>query len=503
VGMACRKRQTRFSGRTFTRPASRTTIHIYVDRARSAAILLGMPRAVVGEPADLKREPSRIGRRGFIVLTSITVAIGGFLFGYDTAVISGAILFVRNQFHLTSFQTEIAVSIVLAGALAGTMAGGYLGDRFGRKPTLIMTAVVYGIFALTTGLATGTFVFVISRLFVGAAVGISSMLVPLYIAELAPEDIRGALVTLNQLAISSGVVIAYYVDYLLAGSGNWRWMFMSAVVPSVVLLAGLMFLPETPRWLAARGDFSGAAKVLHRIETSEKAARALQELRDVTEKDQLNFRDLLAPAFRKPLIAGIGLAIFQQITGVNTIVYYAPTIFQMVGFGSAGNAILATFLIGFVGLTFTIISMFLVDKVGRRPLLLISLAGMGVVLLHLAIILGDPHPKKWMVLTDVLVYLAAFDLGLGPIFWLLISEIYPTTIRAQAMSLATLAIWASDFLVTATFLTIVEHIGMRGCFMLFAGLCVVAFVFSFRIVPETRGRTLEQIENSWNRLIIR
>jgi MFS transporter, SP family, galactose:H+ symporter len=462
-----------------------------------------MPRAVVGEPADLKREPSRIGRRGFIVLTSITVAIGGFLFGYDTAVISGAILFVRNQFHLTSFQTEIAVSIVLAGALAGTMAGGYLGDRFGRKPTLIMTAVVYGIFALTTGLATGTFVFVISRLFVGAAVGISSMLVPLYIAEIAPEDIRGALVTLNQLAISSGVVIAYYVDYLLAGSGNWRWMFMSAVVPSVVLLAGLMFLPETPRWLAARGDFSGAAKVLHRIETSEKAARALQELRDVTEKDQLNFRDLLAPAFRKPLIAGIGLAIFQQITGVNTIVYYAPTIFQMVGFGSAGNAILATFLIGFVGLTFTIISMFLVDKVGRRPLLLISLAGMGVVLLHLAIILGDPHPKKWMVLTDVLVYLAAFDLGLGPIFWLLISEIYPTTIRAQAMSLATLAIWASDFLVTATFLTIVEHIGMRGCFMLFAGLCVVAFVFSFRMVPETRGRTLEQIENSWNRLIIR
>ena len=224
---------------------------------------------------------------------------------------------------------------------------------------------------------------------------------------------------------------------------------------------------------------------------------------DVTEKDQLNFRDLLAPAFRKPLIAGIGLAIFQQITGVNTIVYYAPTIFQMVGFGSAGNAILATFLIGFVGLTFTIISMFLVDKVGRRPLLLISLAGMGVVLLHLAIILGDPHPKKWMVLADVLVYLAAFDLGLGPIFWLLISEIYPTTIRAQAMSLATLAIWASDFLVTATFLTIVEHIGMRGCFMLFAGLCVVAFVFSFRMVPETRGRTLEQIENSWNRSIIR
>jgi MFS transporter, SP family, galactose:H+ symporter len=439
-------------------------------------------------------------RRGFIVLTSITVAIGGFLFGYDTAVISGAILFVRKQFALGSVQTEIAVSIVLAGALAGTAAGGFLGDRFGRRPTLIMTAVVYGIFALTTGLATGPVVFIISRLCVGAAVGISSMLVPLYIAELAPEEIRGALVTLNQLAISTGVVVAYYVDYLLAGSGNWRWMFMSAVVPSIILLAGLMFLPETPRWLAAHGDFASAATVLGRIEGPDKAARDLEELRDVTEKDQLKFRDLLVKRFRKPLIAGIGLAIFQQITGVNTIVYYAPTIFQMVGFGSAGNAILATFLIGFVGLLFTIVSMFLVDKIGRRPLLLVSLAGMGLILLHLALILGDPHPKKWLVLTDVLAYLAAFDLGLGPIFWLLISEIYPTTIRAQAMSLATMTIWAGDFLVTATFLTVVEHLGMRGCFLLFAGLCLVAFVFSLRMVPETRGQTLEQIENSWNRL---
>jgi len=456
------------------------------------------PRDSSDQPSGTGNRSSPISRRSFIVLTSITVAIGGFLFGYDTAVISGAILFVRDQFHLSSVQTEVAVSIVLAGAFAGTALGGYLGDRFGRRPTLLMTALVYGIFALTTGLATGPWVFVISRLFVGAAVGISSMLVPLYIAELAPEGIRGALVTLNQLAISTGVVIAYYVDYLLAASGNWRWMFMSAVVPSVVLLVGLMFLPETPRWLAAHGKFSQAATVLARIEVPEKAARDLEELRHVTEIDQLRFKDLLVRRFRKPLIVGIVLAIFQQITGVNTIVYYAPTIFQMVGFSNAGNAILATFLIGFVGLLFTVISMFLVDKVGRRILLLISLSGMGIALLHLALILGDPHPKKWLVVADILVYLAAFDLGMGPIFWLLISEIYPTTVRAQAMSLATMAIWAGDFLVTATFLTVVEHLGMRGCFLLFAGLCVVAFVFSLRIVPETRGRTLEEIENSWN-----
>jgi MFS transporter, SP family, galactose:H+ symporter len=466
-------------------------------KATASDLSPGGAAANLASPGD---GPPPKARRAFIVLTSITVAIGGFLFGYDTAVISGAILFVRSQFHLGSVQTEVAVSIVLAGALAGTAIGGYLGDRFGRKPTLIMTALVYGIFALTTGLANGTLVFVVSRLFVGAAVGISSMLVPLYIAELAPEDIRGALVTLNQLAISTGVVVAYYVDYLLAGSGNWRWMFMSAVVPSIVLLAGLLFLPETPRWLAANGNFDSAATILARIEGPSQVARDLEELRHVTETDKLKFRDLLVRRFSKPLIVGIGLAIFQQITGVNTIVYYAPTIFQMVGFSNAGNAILATFLIGLVGLAATIVSMFLVDKVGRRPLLLISLGGMGLVLLHLALILGDPHPKKWLVVADILVYLAAFDIGLGPIFWLLISEIYPTTVRAQAMSLATIAIWASDFLVTATFLTVVEHLGMRGCFLLFAALCVVAFVFSFRMVPETRGRTLEQIENSWNRL---
>jgi SP family galactose:H+ symporter-like MFS transporter len=444
--------------------------------------------------------PSRISRRGFIILTSITVAIGGFLFGYDTAVISGAILFVRSQFHLSSVQTEVAVSIVLAGAFAGTAAGGYLGDRFGRRATLLMTALTYGVFALTTGLANGPAVFVLSRFFVGVAVGVSSMLAPLYIAELAPEDIRGALVTLNQMAISTGVVVAYYVDYLLAGSGNWRWMFMSALLPSIVLLAGLIFLPETPRWLATRGEFAAAAKVLNQIEDPDKAARDLEELRHVTEVDRLKFRDLLVRRFSKPLIAGIGLAIFQQVTGVNTIVYYAPTIFQMVGFGSAGTAILATFLIGAVGLAAAVLSMFLVDKLGRRPLLLTSIGGMGLVLLHLAWILGDPHPTKWLVLADVLVYLAFFCIGLGPVFWLLISEIYPTTVRAQAMSLATMANWASNFVVAATFLTFVEHLGMRGCFLVFAGLCLAAFVFSFRMVPETRGRTLEQIENSWNPL---
>jgi sugar porter (SP) family MFS transporter len=435
-----------------------------------------------------------------VFLTSVTIALGGFLFGYDTAVISGAILFVRRQFNLGSIETEAAVSIVLAGALLGAAAGGYLGDRFGRRPTMLVIALIYGVFGATTGLANGVTVFVLSRFFVGAAVGVSSMLTPLYIAELAPADIRGALVTLNQLAISTGVVVAYYVDYLFAGSGSWRWMFISAVVPAILLLVGLAYLPETPRWMASQGRFEDAQNILTRIEGPQEVQRDIEDLRHIAEADRLKLRDLFNRRFSKPLIVGIVLAIFQQITGVNTIVYYAPTIFQMVGFTNASNAILVTFLIGFVGLVAVIVSMFLVDKIGRRPLLLVSLAGMCVILFHLAHVLAEPSPKKWMVVADIIFYLAAFDIGLGPIFWLLISEIYPTTVRGQAMSVATVAIWASDFLVTATFLTLVEHLGMTGSFRLFAVLSLAAFIFSYWMVPETRGRTLEEIENSWGQV---
>ncbi|HEV2398800.1 MAG TPA: sugar porter family MFS transporter [Candidatus Sulfotelmatobacter sp.] len=442
-------------------------------------------------------EPSESSRRFFLILTSVTAAIGGFLFGYDTAVISGAILFVRRDLHLTAAQTEFAVSIVLAGALIGAALGGYLGDRFGRRRTLVITAIVFGVFGLTTGLAAGLWPFVLSRFLVGCAVGVSSMLAPLYIAELAPKHIRGALVTLSQLAISTGVVVAYYVDYLLAAGGNWRWMFISALVPSVILLLGLIYLPESPRWLAAEGRFAEAASVLARAESAAEVREDLKQLQVVTATDNVSFRDLAQHRFRKPLLVGIVLAVIQQVTGVNTIVYYAPTILQMVGFGSAGNAILATFLIGFVGLLTTIVSMFLVDRVGRRILLLVSIGGMGISLVHLAWTLGGAHPTKWVVLTDILVYLAAFDIGLGPVFWLLISEIYPTTVRAEAMSLATMANWGSNFLVAATFLSLVDHLGMRGSFLLFAALCFVAFLFAAYMVPETRGRTLEQIESSW------
>jgi MFS transporter, SP family, galactose:H+ symporter len=438
-------------------------------------------------------------QRRFTIVIATTIAIGGLLFGYDTAVISGAILFVRNQFHLTSIQTELAVSIVLAGALFGASCGGYLGDRFGRRPVLAATALIYAVFGFATGASHSLSAFLVARLFIGFAVGLSSMLTPLYIAELAPAKTRGALVTLNQIAITSGAVVAYYVDYLFAPSGNWRWMFMSAIIPSAILLAGLFFLPETPRWLSAQGRFDEAFRVLARIEDIAEAERDIAELRRLVEIDQLKFSDLVASRFAKPLAIGVGLAVFQQITGVNTVVYYAPTIFRSAGFPSESSAIWATFIMGLVALATTVASMFLIDRFGRRPLLLGSILAMGVTLLHLGYIIGLTHPSRVLIVGDVVAYVGAFDLGLGPVFWLLISEIYPTTIRGQAMSLASAVIWISDFLVTVTFLTLLDHLGTRGSFFLYAGICAVAFIFSFRTVPETRGKSLEEIERSWQR----
>jgi sugar porter (SP) family MFS transporter len=427
-------------------------------------------------------------------------AVGGLLFGYDTSVISGAILFVRQHFQLTTMQTEVAVSIVLAGALVGAAVGGYLGDRYGRRTMQILNAIIFGVFAVVTGLANSLPLFLVARFFVGFAVGITSMITPLYIAEISPAHIRGALVTLNQMAISVGIAVAYYVAYLFAASGNWRAMFISAVAPSFILLIALIFLPESPRWLAAQGRFDAAREVLARVLEKKEAERTYEELVQIVHADRLVFRDLFVRRFRKPLAIGIGLAIFQQLTGVNTIVYYTPIIMQKAGFKTASSAILATVLIGSLIVVFNVVALFLLDRVGRRPLLLASISAMGLTLLHLGYSFGTTEVSRVIVLLDFLAYLAAFCLGLGPVFWLLISEIYPTTIRAQAMSVASSVIWAGDLLVTITFLSLMEALGARDSFWLYGALCGLALLFALHMVPETKDRTLEQIEASWSTL---
>ena len=437
------------------------------------------------------------GSQGKSLLIATTAAVGGLLFGYDTSVISGAILFLRKDFQLTSVETEWAVSIVLAGALLGAGVGGYLGDRLGRKRILILTAVLFGVFALATGMASGLVLFMIARFVVGLAVGITSMITPLYIAEIAPSRIRGGLVTLNQLAIATGIALAYGVGYFYADAGNWRAMFISAVIPSLILLIALIFLPESPRWLASQGRFDEARLILHRVQEADEAERNMKEIIDVVQVDRLRFVELFKPRFRKAIVLGVGLAVFQQITGVNTIIYYTPTVLQMAGFDKAADAILTTVIIGVVNIFFTAASILLLDRVGRRPLLLLSVGGMGLSLTHLGAQFGSAQASSFSIVVGVLVYLASFSVGLGPVFWLLISEIYPMTIRGQAMSLAAVTIWAFDWLVTVTFLSLIDYIGARGSFSLYALACAVALLFCFKMVPETKGRTLEQIEASW------
>jgi sugar porter (SP) family MFS transporter len=431
-----------------------------------------------------------------VVLTAVVAALGGLLFGYDTSVISGAMLFLRTDFHLSDAQLEFAVGIALAGALVGAASAGYCTDRWGRRWMLLVTALGFGLFSVLSGLAAGLVTFSIARFFVGVCIGMASLAVPLYIAEMSPARIRGALVSLNQLAITIGIGVAYFVDYAFAASESWRWMFASAVFPAAVLLIGMIFLPESPRWLARKGFREKALENFHRLGRGDEAEAELAEVEGALQEEQEGFGILLQPGFRIAVLVGVGLAIFQQITGINTIIYYSPAILQMSGYPSAKAAILAAGIIGVANVLITLVSMALVDRLGRRFLLLLSTAGMGVALA----LMGAAFYQKAasvVVFYEVIGYIVSFGIGLGPVMWLLISEIYPTKIRGKAMSLAALSVWGSNWIVAGTFLSLLNHAGPAKTFWFYACICVAAFVFCYIFVPETKGRTLEAIEHHW------
>ena len=449
-----------------------------------------------GTELNAQGKTAKTSSRLTVILTAAVAALGGAIFGYDTSVISGAMLFLRTDFKLTDFQVEFAVSIALAGALAGAALAGYCTDRWGRRWMLVITALGFGLFSVLSGLAIGLVSFSVARFFVGVCIGIASLTVPLYIAEMSPARIRGALVSLNQLAIGTGIGVAYFVDYALASSGAWRWMFASAVFPAVVLLIGMFFLPESPRWLARKGFREKALENFHRLGRGDEAETELAEVESTLQEEQEGFGILLRPGFRVAVLVGVGLAIFQQITGINTIIYYAPTILQKSGYPSAKAAILATAIIGLANIVIAVIAILLVDHVGRRILLLISTAGMAVTL---GLIGWAFHAKAagLVVFYEIIGYCVAFGIGLGPVMWLLISEIYPTKIRGKAMSLATLSVWGSNWLVAVTFLTLLNQAGPAKTFWLYGLISVAALVFCHFFVPETKGRTLEQIEHHW------
>jgi SP family galactose:H+ symporter-like MFS transporter len=449
----------------------------------------------------LKSTPSSNQKSSrFVYVAAVFSALGGLLFGYDTGVISGAILFIEQEFALSSLYIGIVVSAVLIGAVIGAALGGDLADHVGRRKMILVAALIFAIGAIGTAGAPNVFLLILGRIVVGIAIGIASEVAPLYISEVAPAKVRGSLVSLNQLAITIGIVVSYLIDYALAPISGWRYMLLLAVIPAAILGIGMIPLPETPRWLMNHNDADEARKVLKRIRGNVDIEKEIDEIQQGLKQQKAGRAELLNPLVKPALIIGIALAVFQQVTGINTVIYYAPKIFQFAGVTSSSAAIFATFLVGIVNVVFTIVAILLLDRVGRRPLLLVGLAGMVSSLILLGVsfyfsslsgLLGD------LATIGLMVYVASFAIGLGPVFWLLVSEIYPLKVRGLAMSIASEANWGSNLIVALTFLTLIQFIGRAGTFWFYAVIGAFAFVFAYLLVPETKGRTLEEIENHW------
>jgi sugar porter (SP) family MFS transporter len=438
--------------------------------------------------------------RKFVYLAAAVSALGGMLFGYDIGVISGAILFIKKDFSLSSGLEEIVVSSVLLGSLGGALAGGSLADRFGRRRLLIGTAILFGLGAVGAALAPGTAWLIAARVVAGAAIGVASFVAPLYISEIAPVEIRGKLVSINQVALTSGIVISYLVDYAFAGAQAWRWMFALAAIPAAVFGIGLLFIPDSPRWLVGGGHVDEARAVLKRIRAPGQVEDELGAIRKSAAQQKAHWSELLSPPLRMPMIVGVGLAIAQQITGINTVIYYAPTIFKTAGMSSASVAILASVGVGIVNVLLTLVAMQLIDRVGRRPLLLVSLAGMALSLAMLGLAFALPQLSAslgWIAMASLMIYVGSFAVGLGPVFWLILSEIYPLRIRGRAMSIGTAANWITNLIVALTFLTLTQVVGKPATFWLYGAVSVSAWLFAFFLAPETKGKSLEEIEAQW------
>jgi MFS transporter, SP family, galactose:H+ symporter len=446
-----------------------------------------------------KIKKSKFSNSGIYIIAIIS-GISGMLFGYDTGVISGAILFIKQEFSLSSLIQGIVVSAVLIGAIIGAFMGGSMADRFGRRKMIIVASIIFAAGAIGTSLAPEIITLIIGRIIVGIAIGMASFIAPLYISELSPPKIRGSLVTFNQLFITVGIVISYGVDYALAPINGWRYMLGLAAIPAVILLISMSFMPRSPRWLVNEGKKDKARSTLIKIRKRSDVEDELDEIITSLSKQKAGWKELFNPLIKPAMIVGVLLAIFQQVTGINTVIYYAPTIFEFAGFHSSAAAIFATFVVGFVNVGFTIVAIFLLDRIGRRKLLLIGLAGMSGTLIMLGIVFFLPsllNVLGTLAAAILMAYVGFFAIGLGPVFWLLISEIYPLKVRGLAMSIVTEANWGSNLVIALTFLILIQLLGRAGTFWLYGAVGIIALIFTYTYVPETKGRTLEEIEEHW------
>jgi SP family galactose:H+ symporter-like MFS transporter len=435
--------------------------------------------------------------RPYVLLVASVAALGGLLFGYDTGVISGAILFISKDFALSTKLQEFTISVVLIGCIGGAAVAGTVADAIGRRLTLLVAGVIFLIGALISAFTPDETVLLAGRFVVGIGIGFSSVVAPLYISEVAPAAVRGALVSLYQFAITVGILGAYFIDYVFARSGDWRWMLGFALVPSLILIGGMVFMPESPRYLFKRGHDSRARDELQRIaENPQDTIDEESSIRESLKVKSTGFAAFKVPAVGLALFIGVSLALLQQVTGINTVIYYGPQIFQMAGISSASASILAQTLVGTVNVLLTLVAIFFVDRVGRKPLLYIGLTGMFLALATLGVAFAQPHLSGSLgtiALASMMVYVGCFAFSLGPIVWLLISEIFPLPARGLGMSLSTLANWVGNFLVSQFFLTMINKLGRPLTFWVYAALCIVTILFIRAMVPETKRELLEQI----------
>ncbi len=429
-------------------------------------------------------------------------ALGGLLFGYDTGVISGALLFIPNSFKLTSFTKGAVVAGLLLGAMIGAAVAGRLSDRLGRRRLIIIAAVIFTGGALLAAFAPSITVLIAARVIIGLAVGSAALVVPLYLAEIAPTEIRGSIASLNQLMIVCGILAAFIVNAILASSGDWRLMLGLAAVPSIILLAGMMFMPETPRYLVHAGEEDTAREVLDDLPGDERPEERIEEIREVEQEEQgVGLRALLRAKWVRPaLLVAVGLAVFQQLVGINTIIYYAPTTLTNVGFAKT-SAIYANLIIGVINVGMTIIAVRIVDRVGRKPLLYAGVTGMVASLLVLGLslsILPTPHhpsdPAAVITLVCLATFIASFAATWGPVVWVMLPEVLPLSVRGTAMGVAVFGNWAANFAVAQTFPSLLSSLGPGPVFLGYAGLGVLAGLFVKMFVAETKGRSLEDIE---------
>lgn len=443
----------------------------------------------------------------FVIKVSVVAALGGLLFGYDTAVIAGAIGFLQEKFKLSAAMVGWAASSAIWGCIFGAMVAGYGSDRIGRKKVLLITAVLFAVSAIGSAIPNNLTQFILARFIGGVGVGAASMLSPLYISEVAPAKSRGTLVSLYQLAIVLGINLVYFINLEIATSQSeawnvemgWRYMLGSETIPALIFLLLLFLVPESPRWLIKKNREQEALKTLNKVNGEGKGKEVMNEIKVALTLESGTIKELFKPGLRIALIVGVVLALFSQITGINAIIYYAPEIFKSIGFAT-DSAFSQTVIIGIVNTLFTFVALWLIDKAGRRALLLGGVTGMIICLLGVGICFYYETTSGPWLLLFILGYIACFASSLGPIPWVLISEIFPTKTRGIAMSFCTMVLWVGVLLITQLTPVLLEGIGGAYTFWLFMINAIILLLFTWKMIPETKQRTLEEIEQSWSHL---